>query len=99
MNSVLILFITQIDEFVLGVLMTINPTWVESMIPVKPKGQTFEECPLVEQPKSPNDEHDVMTVQHLQPALYELTENTNNDNSMKESRFDLAYKMFLLRLN
>jgi len=76
-NSVLILVITHIDELVLGVLTTISPTWVESMVRVKPKGQTFEESPLVEQPQSPNDKHDVMTVQHLQRSLYELTDEVH----------------------
>ena len=92
MNSVLILVITHIDELVLGVLTTMSPTWVEGMVPVKPKGQTYEESPLVEQPQSPNEKHIEMTVQHLQPSLYESKENTTTDNVMKgnESSFDLA---------
>ena len=63
----------------LGVLATISPTWVESMVPGthNPKeGQAFELSPLVEQPQSPNGHPS------LQPAQYERKENPTYGTSV-----------------
>ena len=73
MNSVLILIITQIDECVLKVLVTVNPTWVESMLPEIPQRQIYEESPFEQPLQSPNKPpqkqylNSQQTEQHLLP--------------------------------